>query len=123
MMEESTKAELAEAEITKKATESILNVAKAEAEELGAQINEYRAVVEALSSEPAEGAAEGAPGGPPPQLIAELLSRLEALENRPEPARAAEEDIRVERDRDGLITSVGGRTVRRDERGLLAGLS
>lgn len=135
MIDVSTQAEKAEAEIQKLKSESVLNVAKAEAEELGTQLGSYRAMIEALSTVPprspeAPSSPEGGTetptlGGDGPSQIEALMARLEALENRGNQPGASPQDepIEVVRNPDGLIESVGGRAVQRDARGLIAGLS
>ncbi len=124
MIETSVMADKAEAELEKIKTESILNLAKAEAEELGSQINEYKSALELIMVQtpaaPAPAASQPSDEGSDPFQEPGAEPDIPQV---PEAPRQAERDMAIERDQNGLIVSVDGRRVRRDDRGLISGLS
>lgn len=121
MMAIEVDAERADSENVAKTSTAILNVAKAEAEELGKQIESYKAVVESLKAQPQ---AQAQPQSLDLSEVKEVVAELRSFMDRP---RETEGDdiapVNIERDLDGLITSVNGRGVRRNQQGLIEGLS
>lgn len=147
-----------------KATAGILNIAKAEAEEVGTQIGEYKSVMEELNQKQ-----KSVLEGDNKQDLQAVLNRLDGVEKSlrkqprikeivreikgsvaPQPAlpptngggQQPQQDLTgldgritaleqgggdkgnldIARDANGLVNSVSGRTVRRDENGLIVGL-
>ena len=123
VMRLSIDAERAEAEETTKATQGILNLAKAEAEELGSQLQQYIATLKQVET-PKEGAVNGgAPGvdlSGMQAMLEQAMAKLEELENR-DPELSGEDiaPIQIERDGENMVTRINGRAVTRDERGFI----
>ena len=116
-------AQKAESDDLKKTTEGILNVAKAEAEELGKQLEQYRVAVESIRT-----SSNGQAQADPVDIsgIREAIAALEERMNNPPERELESEDVapvRIERDSNGLVVSVNGRQVQRNAQGLIEGLT
>lgn len=124
LMQLSIEADKADSDDVKKTSDAILSIAKAEAEELGSQLEQYRAVIERLRAAPTQ-TAEG--GGAEVIDLSEIRAELETLRERlaDRPGLSSEDvsPINIERDSDGLVTRVNGRGVQRNDRGLIVGLT
>ena len=114
-------AEKAESDDVSKTAGAILDLAKAEKEEVGSQMRELMAAVERIRS---EAPAIEAAGGEVPDLdsiVEMVVQRLPA----PEAQQLSNDDIapiNIDRDGEGIITGINGRAVQRDDNGLVVGL-
>ena len=124
IMQLSVDAERAEAEDTQKTSQAILNLAKAEAEELGQQLEQYR---RAVSEMPVSGQTNDGQSIDLSKIQEELESLRMRVESTPnEDGGLAADDIKpivIERNAEGLVTNINGRSVQRDQNGLIIGVS
>lgn len=122
IMQLSVDAERVESEDMARTSKSILDLAKAEAEELGKQLETYRQGVTEIRQEQSVGAE---PGVDLSAVYAEL-EEIKSKMNEAAPEGLSADDIapiQIERNSEGLVTSVNGRQVSRDDNGLIAGLN
>lgn len=121
LMRLAVEAERAESDDVAKTSKAILDLAKAEAEELGQQLGQYKQAVEEIANKPAVEPSIGADID-----VSGLREMLEEIRDRIGQEQGLNgEDIApvtIERDGQGLVTSVNGRSVTRDQNGLLVGL-
>ncbi len=113
-------------------SEAILNIAKAEAAEVGSQVEQYKAIVESLAKTPMQVSTGVEPTEPQkPENTKALEEKIEGLLAEVADLRKikttkgkdnAGAPITIQRDQRGLVTSINGRKAKRDANGLLVGL-
>jgi len=116
----SVEADKAESADIKATTDSVLNLAKAAAEETSREVNELREQIEMIKALPASTITGG---GISNELVETLRAELEELREGVN-ARSSDlsdeiQPITIDRDSDGLVTNVNGRNVVRDDDGLI----
>ena len=115
-------AEETESKVVSHEASAVLDLAKAQSEDVKRRVDGLIAAVKAIKIEaptPANGTA--APSVDMDALKAEILAELSSSAQQ-SPAPEDLEPLSIERDGEGLITSVNGRAVTRDDRGLIVGV-
>ena len=120
VMRISVDAERAESDDVQKTSQAILNLAKAEAEELGQQLQQYK---KAVSEMPTSGKTNDGESIDISKIQEELESLRQRVEQVPDGDGGLSSDdispIVIERNAEGLVTSINGRAVQRNNDGLI----
>ncbi len=110
LVELTTKVATQDVENVKTQADAILSIAKAEAAEMGSQLEQYKALVESLKTESPSPANGGT--GELEERLEQLMAKMAELEARP--AEGGPQRIDISRDDRGLVQSVNGLPVQRN---------
>ena len=126
-----------EADAVERDSKALLNIAKAEAEEVGQQMELYKSELELLRQEndsnrapvdaslsiggDAAPVSSGDGGGDIQAMLEQILSRLDQGGKKPAQKKDSG-SVKIDRDAQGLISAVNGRPTRRNAQGLIVGI-
>jgi len=123
VMRISVDAERAESEDMARTAKGILDLAKAEAEEVGKQLTQYAEDFKQATAQPPASESPGIDLSGIQLQIDELKNTIEASAQASDGLSADDiAPISIDRDGEGLVTAINGRGVERDERGLIVGI-